>query len=105
MSPHESQYQYPPVDTEKLHESAEKFQELMNQADLLIDKLSSDQVFAKDLMSSAQEANESKVNELIKSTGITIDVKTTFTPTGIQIILDNSDSGGGCCNLLIGLKW
>lgn len=97
--------QYPDVDTQQLEESAHKFQQLIQQADLLVNKLAESKEFSHELMSAAQKSDEKKVNELIKSTGITIKVKTSFTPTGIQIILENSKMGGDCCDLLIALRW
>lgn len=97
--------QYPPVDTQQLDESVRKFQDLMKQANLLLKKLAEDQDFAKELMGEAQQSNTMKVNEMIKSTGITIETETTYTPTGIRIILKNSEIVGECCDLLIALRW
>lgn len=100
-----SQRQFPAVDIQQLDASVHKFQILMKQANLLINKLADDPEFAKELMGAAQQSNKNKVNELIRLTGITIKIKTTFTPTGIRIVLDNSEFEGGCCNLLVGLRW
>ena len=99
------QSQFPSVDIKQLDVSVYKFQTLMRQADLLIDKLGNDPEFSKELMGAAQQSDRNKVNQLILSTGITIKVKTTFTPTGIRILLDNSELEGGCCDLLIALRW
>ncbi|WP_082918220.1 hypothetical protein [Oceanobacillus sp. Castelsardo] len=99
------QNHYPPVDIQQLDESVRRFQGLMKQANLLLTKLVNDPVFAKELMSEAQQSNTTKVDELIKSTGITIDIETSFTPTGIRIILANSEIAGQCCELLIALRW
>jgi hypothetical protein len=99
------QRQFPPVDIHKLDVSVHKFQTLIRQADLLVNKLAEDPKFTKELMSAAQQSNKRRVNELILSTGITLRVKSTFTPSGIKIILDNSGMEEDCCNLLIGLKW
>lgn len=99
------EFQFPPVDTETLHVSAEKFQTIMKEARLLIDKMIDNPSFSKDLMSAAQLSNEKKVLELIRSTGVTVNVSTQFTPTGIQIEFDNSESDMGCCKLNINLLW
>jgi len=99
------QRQYPNVDTQQLEASVHRFQQLIKQAELLINKLANSKQFAHDLMSAAQVSDEKKVMKLIKSTGITIKVKTAFTPTGIRIILDNAKYGGDCCDLLIALRW
>lgn len=77
----------------------------MEQASLLINKIIQSNSFAFDLMNAAQQSNQQKVDELIHATGISIDVKTKFTPSGIQITLDNSEMEGGCCKLLIALRW
>ncbi len=97
--------QFPPVDTGQLEKSVTRFQELIKQADLLISRLARDKQFATQLMSAAQESNKERVNQMIRSTGVTIKIQTTFTPTGIRIILDNSKFEGDCCQLLIALRW
>lgn len=101
----QQQNQYPPVNIQLLDKSARKFQALMKQADLLIEKIINSSSFARELMTAAQLSDQNRVDQLIKSTGITIDVTTTFTPSGIHIVLDNSDSEGDCCKMLIALRW
>ena len=56
-------------------------------------------------MNQAQLSNATKVEELIKSTGITTKIQTSFTPTGIQIKLDNSELPGRCCQMAMLLLW
>lgn len=104
-NPIQQERQYPEVDIQQLEVSVQKFQQLIKQADLLVNKLANSKEFAHDLMSAAQKSDEKKVMELIKSTGITIKVTTSFTPTGIRIILNNSKLEGDCCDLLIALRW
>lgn len=77
----------------------------MQQANLLIEKIANSDEFAHQLMHEAQLSNTEKVEELILSTGITLKVKTSFTPTGIRIELDNAEKQGGCCKLLMALRW
>ena len=101
----EHENSYPAVDTKRLTTSAQRFQELMEQAKLLIDKIISSNEFSYELKTAAQLSEKKKVEELILSTGITIKVETKFTPTGIQINLKNSDEGVGCCDLLMTLNW
>ena len=96
---------YPQVDTSQFENSVTRFQKLIKEADLLINRLASSREFATQLMSAAQKSDKNKVNQLIRSTGVTIKIKTTFTPTGIRIILDNSEVEGGCCDLMIALRW
>lgn len=97
--------QFSEVNTQQLEISAHRFQELMKQANLLVNKIANSKQFAHALMFAAQQSDEKTVNELIKSTGVTIDIKTTFTPTGIRIVLDNTEKPGDCCDLLIALRW
>ena len=77
----------------------------MGEARLLIDKIVSTPEFATELMDAAQLSNQKRVEELIASTGVKVKVETTYTPSGIQIEFDNSELGGGCCKLEIGLLW
>lgn len=101
----QNQSPFPPIKVEELDKSARKFQHLMSQANLLIGKIVESKSFARELMTAAQLSNEKMVLELIRSTGISIDVRTDFTPSGIRIFLDNKERPGECCDLLIALKW
>lgn len=101
----QSQDPFPPVDTKQLHSSAERFQEIMREARMLIDKIVSTPSFAAELMDAAQHSNQMRVKELIASTGVTVRVETTFSPTGIQMEFDNSEMGAGCCKLDMSLLW
>lgn len=96
---------FPSINTQVLNTSAQRFQELLKQADLLASKIVSSKEFAHELMEAAQLSNTKKVEELITSTGITLKIKTYFSPTGIRVELYSVESGGDCCNLLMILKW
>ena len=96
---------FPPVNTQRLHASAEKMLEVIKQSQLLINRIVDAPGFAHDLMDGAQLSNQKKVDDLIQSTGITSKVTTTFTPSGIHIELDNSEEIGECCKLQIALRW
>ncbi|MCU9612378.1 hypothetical protein OEV98_02225 [Caldibacillus lycopersici] len=96
---------FPPVNIQQLDQSARKFQALIKEADLFINKIISSSSFARELMNAAQLSDKKKVEELIKSVGISIKVSTNFTPTGIHITLDNRDMPGRCCELVIALNW
>ena len=97
--------QFPPVDTGQLEDSVSRFQKLIKEAELLINRLANSTEFATELMSAAQASNKDKVIQLIREAGVSIHITTTFTPTGIRIILDNSEVEGGCCDLMIALRW
>ncbi len=77
----------------------------MKEANKLVEKISTSKEFAYELMNEAQLSNADKVEELIKSTGITLKVETSFTPTGIRIKLDNAEIPGRCCQLAMLLHW
>lgn len=77
----------------------------MQQASLLINRIVNSQRFAYQLMDGAQKSNQRRVEQLIKSTGITIKYIVRFTPTALQIELDNSKEGMNCCQMLVGLRW
>ncbi len=104
-APKQPQIQFPPVDIEQLHSSAAKFQEIMKEASLLVDKIVNSPEFAYQLMNEAQQSNKEKVEALIISTGIQVKVHTKYSPTGIHIELDSSENAGGCCKLNMGLLW
>lgn len=103
--PYREQGYFPPVDTAGFSKSAHQFQALMQQASLLINAIVNSKDFANQLMSAAQSSNQKKVEQLIKSTGIKIKIQVKFTPTAIQIYLDNSTEEIACCSMLVGLRW
>lgn len=99
------QSSFPTINTQRLNTSAQRFQELLKQADLLAGKIVNSKEFAHDLMEAAQLSNTKKVEEIIISTGITLKIKTDYNPNGIRIELNNADNEVACCNLLMTLKW
>lgn len=105
LHPVQVQNSFPPVNTEKLHVSAERFQLLIQDARLLTDKIVSDATFASDLMNAAQLSDQETVDKLIQSTGITIKTKTYYSPTGIQVEFDSTEIGESCCKLDMRLMW
>lgn len=96
---------FPPVDTRKLNESAKRFKEVMNQANLFIGALTASDDFARRLMDSAQRSDKKEVERLVRSTGVTIKFTLEYTPSGIRIEFSNSDAQSGCCTLRMALSW
>ncbi|MFE3574527.1 hypothetical protein [Lysinibacillus sp. NPDC059133] len=92
---------FPIVNTKKLKTSAKRTKVIMQQAQLLTDKIDESEQFAHDLMNAAQQSNKTEVEKLIASTGITIKFETTYTPDGIRIIFTDSS----CCKLTLILNW
>ncbi|WP_431811701.1 hypothetical protein [Lysinibacillus sp. FW12] len=92
---------FPPVDTHKLKSSVTRIKAIMQQAQLLTDKIESSQQFAHDLMNAAQLSNKAEVEKLISSTGITMKFETNYTPDSFRIrLIDN-----GCCGVILNLNW
>lgn len=92
---------FPSINTVKLKTSAKRIKVIMQQAQLLTDKIDESEQFAHDLMNAAQQSNKTEVEKLIASTGITIKFETTYTPDGFRIIFTDS----GCCKLSLILGW
>lgn len=99
--------QYPPVDTTMLSQSIKEFKILMNQGEILLNRLS-DTAYAKKLMEAAQHGNQSEVDRLIDSiSGLHVPVQTNYTPSGTIFKLQSPAiaEGANCCTLDITLKW
>ncbi|MGN7387938.1 hypothetical protein [Sporosarcina sp. SAFN-015] len=96
---------YPPVDTRKFNESAQRFKQVMNQANLFIGTITSSNDFARRFMDAAQRSDKSEVERLVRSTGVTIKYTLEYTPSGIRIDFTNSDTQNNCCTLRMALSW
>ncbi|MFJ7733196.1 hypothetical protein ACIQXF_15005 [Lysinibacillus sp. NPDC097231] len=92
---------FPPVNTNKLKTSAKRIKVIMQQAQLLTDKIDDSEQFAHDLMNAAQQSNKTEVDKLIASTGVTMKFETNYTPDRIRIVFTDSD----CCKLTLLLSW
>ncbi|MBM4760982.1 hypothetical protein [Bacillus sp. B15-48] len=103
-SPYHHYRQYPPVDETTFIQSVETIQIIARDASTILNKLS-DRTFAHQLMTAAQQGNQNEVNRLMNSIGISSQVNTSFTPTGIELKLQNSTANGQCCTLTMFLKW
>ncbi|MCM3638973.1 hypothetical protein M3152_14815 [Sporosarcina luteola] len=96
---------FPPVNTRKLNESAKRFKQVMNEANLFIGTLTASDDFARRLMDAAQRSDQQEVERLVRSTGVTIKYNLSYTPSGIQIDFSNSDAQSSCCTLRMALGW
>lgn len=92
---------YPPINTIKLKTSAKGMQTIMQQAQLLTEKIEGSDQFAHDLKNAAQLSNQDEVQKLISSAGITTKFEAKYTPDNIRIVLRE----GGCCSLALVLYW
>lgn len=93
--------QYPPINTLKLKTSAKQIQPIMQQAQLLTEKIEGSDQFANDLKNAAQLSKQDEVQKLISSAGVTAKFEAKYTPDNIRIVL----SEGGCCSIAIILYW
>lgn len=99
--------EYPETDPEMLIHSAEEYQILMKQGEILLSRLSNPS-FAKNIMDEAQKGNEDEVNALIKTIeGLYVPTMIKYTPTGVIFDLESPavSKGGNCCKLNMTLKW
>lgn len=96
---------FPRVDTRRFNESAKRFKEVMNQANLFIGALTASDDFSRTLMDAAQRSDQKEVERLVRSTGVTIKYNLSYTPDGIRIDFSNSDAQNGCCTLRMALSW
>lgn len=96
---------FPPVDTRKLNESATRFKQVMNEANLFIGTLTASDDFSRRLMDAAQRSDQQEVERLVRSTGVTIKYNLSYTPSGIRIDFSNSDADSSCCTLRMSLGW
>jgi hypothetical protein len=95
----------PGVDPTIFNESAIAFQGLMREASKIINKVADSKKFATDLMAAAQQSNQSKVNQLIDTTGVNATINTSFNPDGLKITLTTDVHGSDCCQLTMVLRW
>jgi len=106
-SQHAPMRPYPPVDPTILSQSVKEFQTLMQQSELLLNKLS-DTEYSTKLMETAQQGNQSEVDHLIQSIdGFYVPVQISYTPSGIIFDMESPavSQGANCCTLKITLKW
>jgi hypothetical protein len=98
---------YPPVDVKIFSHSVKSFRLLMEQGSILLDRLE-DNLFAKKIMSAAQQGKKAEVDHLIKSIGLKVPVITKFTPSGVIYELSthpNQSTPVSCCTLTVSMKW
>ena len=92
---------YPPVNTKKLGYSVNKVQKMVPQVQLLFDKITTSDQFARDLKTAAQRSDKATVNRLIRSVGVTNEFEIKYTPDSIRIKLIEKN----CCFFTVVLDW
>lgn len=86
-------------------ESAVAFKQLITGATVILDKLAGSKDFAHNVMDAAQKNETDKVDQLIKSTGVTKAFQIKYNPDGINILLVSQVENIDCCKLTMALRW
>lgn len=100
-----ARHSFSPVDPTLFNQSAIAMQKLFREASIVLNRLADSKTFAFNLMTAAQESKTDEVDRLIKSTGITSNVTTTYNPDGINLVLSSKVGETECCKLTIALRW
>ncbi|RIW38844.1 hypothetical protein D3H55_00355 [Bacillus salacetis] len=98
-------YEYPPVQPQQFMDSAGKTKPLLDEAKLILDKVSASNDFAAKLMGAAQKADMKEVNRLIKLTGVQSIPGIKFNPDGFTMDFSSQTAHIDCCHLTIILRW
>jgi hypothetical protein len=86
-------------------DSADKTKPLLNDAELIMDKVSNSRDYAAQLMDAAQKSKMDELNRLIKSAGVKSTPGIKFNPDGFTLIFSNKTANIDCCHLTIILRW
>lgn len=97
--------QFPEVDPGLLFESANETKKLMREASIVLNRFAESKEFDEKVMAAAQESNITKVEQLIKSIGITSEVDVHFNPDGLRMEFNSKVKETDCCKLSIALRW
>lgn len=96
--------QFPPVEVSKFQKSARAFKTLINSATTILDEMDNSQSFAYQLKTLAQQGKKEEIQRLLREIGIKEDVKVSFNPDQIHIMLSPKGETG-CCDLVMTLFW
>lgn len=104
-SPMFSFRQYPSVDPAEFMSSAKEMESIMKDASILLMKMATSRKFSIEFMSAAQEGKQSKIQNLLKSTGIKKIPKASYTPDGLYLHFEANSGNVKCCQLTLKLRW
>ena len=96
---------FPEVNATLFKTSAQKAISLMDDANLVMTKITSSTSFSSDLMAAAQQSQQNEVERLIQSTGIKKKPKITFNPDGITMNFVDFAGDKECCHIITQLRW
>lgn len=96
---------YPDVNTTLFKTSATKAIALMEDANLVMKKITTSNSFSNELMTAAQQSNQAEVEKLIQSAGIKKKPKITYNPDGITMNFQDYVGDKECCHIILQLRW
>lgn len=97
--------QYPPIQPQQFMDSAGKMTPLLDDAKIIMNKVSQSKDFSEKLMDAAQKSNMGELHRIIKGTGVTHTPGIKFDPDGFTLIFSNKTANIDCCHLTIILRW
>lgn len=97
--------QLPQVNPSTFMSSAQNMRIIMKDASTLLNKMANSREFSYSLMSAAQESNQQKVDNLVKSAGIQTSPKVTYNPDGLKLSFTTQVNNVDCCHLTLDLRW
>ncbi|MFT9598991.1 hypothetical protein [Mesobacillus sp.] len=96
---------YPAVNATLFKTSAVKAIALMEDANLVMAKITSSTSFSSELMAAAQQSDQKEVERMIQSTGIKKKPKITYNPDGITMNFVDYAGDKECCHIITQLRW
>ncbi|MEH6943264.1 hypothetical protein [Bacillus sp. JJ722] len=96
---------YPPVDPTIFMKSANKIQELLEDAHKLSAQVSKSHAFSKQIIEAAQESKTDKIKQLLSTLALKNRSDIYYNPDGIIITLKPKDPHNNCCTVSVSLKW
>ncbi|PAV28847.1 hypothetical protein CIL05_14570 [Virgibacillus profundi] len=97
--------EFPPVDPEFFHQSANETKKLMEDASVILDKLADSKEFDEELMYAAQTSDIEEVERLINSIDISSEVEVHFNPDNLRLEFKSHVEETECCKLTVALRW
>jgi hypothetical protein len=95
---------YPPNEVNRFRTSATTFLKLSEQVKILLEKIESDERFAKKLRGAAQKNQKEDIDRLVRSTGMQALFEASYSPDGMKIELCPSNENE-CAKMVIHLCW
>lgn len=96
---------YPEVNEGVFVQSASSMMGVMNDARTVVEQISNSKDFANEVMGAAQESDQSKVDTLIRSTGVTSAFQAEYNPDRLKLHMSSSAGDVECCKLTVILRW